>query len=38
MQAPENAKPMSSVAGTASTAHHDSTSPIASITSRKPVE
>ena len=37
-QAPANAKPISSAAGSASTAHHDSTSPIAAITARKPNE
>ena len=37
-QAPANAKPISSAAGSASSAHQDSTSPIAAITPRKPNE
>ena len=36
--APANANPISQVAGQASTAHHDETSPIAAITTTKPAE
>jgi hypothetical protein len=38
MHTAPNAAPMSSAAGTTSSAHQDETSPIASITSRKPAE
>ena len=34
--APANAKPMNTVAGSASSAHHDSTRPSAVITVKKP--
>ena len=38
MQTAPNAKPISSVAGNASTAHHECTRPIATITTRKAAE
>ena len=38
MPAPAKAKPISQVAGQASTAHHEDTRPIAAITTRKPAE
>ena len=36
MPAPANAKPMKMVAGNARSAHHDSTRPSASMTTKKP--